>query len=276
VADLKADLHVHSTASDGCLAPESLVGLAGSVGLTHLAIADHDSVEGIERAMSAARGGSVTVIPAVELSAVSSDGEDVHILGYGIDYCCPRLLDVLDSLREARIRRATRMIDSLAAVGLPISLEDVLLISSGGSVGRSHVARALVSAGHSASIASAFDRLIGHGKPHYFGKDSLSPRSVIETISDAGGIAVIAHPGVNSLMPLTRSLIADGLMGVEAYHADHTEAQRSEYSALAQEHGLLTTGGSDFHSPDGPNPALGSVHYPEAALKEFLTALARG
>ncbi len=242
------------------------------VGLTHLAIADHDSVDGIAEAHNAALGTSLTVIPAVELSALDENDNDVHILGFHIDTGSRPFLTALDDLRSGRVRRAEAMTDSLSRMGARISLDDVLALSSGGAVGRSHVARALVAAGHADSVSSAFDQLIGRDRPHYIAKETHTVEVAIELILEAGGIPVIAHPGIHELVALTRRLTHHGLAGIEAYHADHSPVQRLMYANLADELGLLVTGGTDFHSPDGPNPPLGQVDYPEDALVAFLAA----
>lgn len=269
---MRADLHVHSTASDGSLPPDALVDLALRAGLTHLAITDHDSVGGLNQALEAAAGSGLTVIPGVELSALEPDGTDVHVLGYRVDPTDDRFQDVLADLRSARLERASMMIESLRDGGFSITLDDVLAHAHGGAVGRSHVAKALVVAGHVASVSSAFDRLIGRDRPHYIPKCSHTAREAIRVIHDAGGLAVIAHPGVNDLTALVLDLGQEGLDGVEAYHADHTSAQRAFFAKLAHRHGLVCTGGSDFHADDGPNPPLGSVEYPRADFEIFLAA----
>ena len=269
---MRADLHVHSTASDGSLPPGALVVAALKAGLTHLAITDHDSVDGLDEAYAAAKNTGLTLIPAVELSALEPEGLDVHVLGFRVDPADCGFRGVLADLRAARRERAAAMIRSLNESGFRITLGDVLDHSRGGSVGRSHVARALVDAGHVASVASAFDRLIGHGRPHYIPKSSHTAREAIALIHQAGGLAVIAHPGVNDLSALAIELSGQGLDGIEAYHADHTPDQRDFFAEVSRERGLLTTGGSDFHAPEGPNPPLGSVEYPMTALEAFLMA----
>lgn len=268
---MRADLHVHSTASDGSLSPSALVGLAIERGLDVLAIADHDSVEGLAEAMDAAAGSPLTIVPAVELSA-SRSGHDVHILAYFVDHTDPQLLEHLADLRLTRLRRADEMVAALRAAGYDVSIDTVLELSSGGAVGRSHVAAALVSAGHAESASDAFRRLIGRGMPFYVRKDARPPGDVIATIAAAGGIAVIAHPGVTRVDALLPGLVASGLRGIEAFHADHSLQQRSHYAAIARRGGLLVTGGSDYHGPGTPNPELGSVDLPSEAVEALLAA----
>lgn len=267
---MKADLHTHSTASDGTLSPVQLVRLASSSGLTHLALTDHDSVEGLTDARSEADRLGVVLIPGVELSSVSDAGADVHVLGFFVDHTNRELRRRLEDLRAARLRRAESMVAALSAAGIDVSMDGVLHYAGRGSVGRSHVARAIVSAGHADSIHDAFVRLIGRDRPFYVAKDVQSPEYAIESINLAGGIAMIAHPGIGEHRDLILELAPKGLAGVEAYHADHTPEQRSEYSELAARMGLLVSGGSDFHSPAGPNPALGSVDLPSGVVESLL------
>ncbi|PKQ17310.1 MAG: hypothetical protein CVT67_00420 [Actinobacteria bacterium HGW-Actinobacteria-7] len=269
---MRADLHVHSTASDGTLTPSELVEVATARQLDVLAIADHDSVEGLTEARTAASHTALKLIPAVELSSVTDSGRDVHILGYFIDPEDESLLLALESLRHARFRRAETMVSVLGAAGYPVPFEEVLAISAGGAVGRSHVARALVSAGHAETVTEAFERFIGRGRPFYVTKDVTSPAEAIARIRDAGGIAVVAHPGVSKVDDLLVGLVEVGLGGIEAYHADHSPEQRARYSELARSLGVLVSGGSDFHGPDAPNAGLGSVRIPDAAIDALLRA----
>lgn len=260
---MTADLHVHSTASDGTLSPHELVSLAAVNGVEVLAIADHDSVAGIPDAVEAARGTSVLVIPAVELSACTPDGRDVHILGYGLDFEDATLSSRLAELRDARLERARTMVGILSADGYTVSLDDVLTLSDGGAVGRSHIARALVDSGHADDVADAFNRLIGHGKDYYVAKSVKTPGEAMRIIREAGGVPVVAHPGVNRADAIIHEHASGLLGGIEALHADHTPEQKAHYLALAESLRLLVTGGTDFHGPHAHNPPLGSVDIPE-------------
>ncbi len=269
---MRADLHVHSTASDGTSTPSELVAAALDSDLDVLAIADHDSVAGLAESARAALGTRLTLVPAVELSAVSADGLDVHILAYFVDPSDPGLIRALEELRAARFRRAESMVDALAGAGYEVTLDDVLALSDGGAVGRSHVARALVGSGAAESVSDAFRRLIGRGMPFYVPKDSRSPETVIAAVRGFGAIPVLAHPGVTQADPLVPSLVEAGLLGIEAYHADHTPAQREHYAAWARRLDLLVTGGTDFHGHAAPNPALGSIEIPPEAVEALLAA----
>jgi len=268
---MKADLHVHSTASDGTLQPAELVALALEHGVDVLAIADHDSVAGLPEAFAAAEGTSLTLVPAVELSAVL-DGRDIHVLGYWVDWRDNAFLRQLADMRTARLRRAETMVDALQAAGYEVTISDVLALADGGAVGRSHVARALVDRGHAATVADAFERLIGRGMPYYVPKDARTPQEAIGVIRGAGGLAVLAHPAISGVEDLLPALAAAGLAGVEAYHADHTPSQRDRLAARATELGLLTTGGTDFHGPSAPNPNLGRVDLPPSSVEALLAA----
>jgi len=266
---MKADLHVHSTASDGTLRPSELVSLALRRGVDVLAIADHDSVSGLAEAIPAAQEAGLTLIPAVELSA-ASDGYDVHILAYHVDPRSSVLLDQLRILRLEREQRAEEIVSALRSAGISITMDSVLGFSDGGSVGRSHIARALVSLGHAESIPAAFEGFIGRGCDFYRAKPSRTPEQVIHSILELGAVPVVAHPGVTSADELILPMVAAGLMGIEAYHADHTPQQRATYARMADELGLIATGGTDYHGPLAHNPELGSVDVPEASVMTLL------
>jgi predicted metal-dependent phosphoesterase TrpH len=266
---MRADLHTHTTASDGALTPEALVAHAISRGLDVLAVTDHDSVAGVSNAIEAAEGSRVLIIPGVELSAVH-DGRDVHVLGYFIDYEDPHLLAHLEDLRLARLHRAESIVEALQQAGYDLRIDDVLALAGGGSVGRSHVARALVNGGHVESIPDAFADLLGRGKPFYVTKDVRSPVEVLDVIRSAGGLSVLAHPGVTRVDDLLPELIEAGLSGIEAYHAEHSDEDRVRYARMAEEHGLLVTGGSDYHGIGSPSADLGDVDLPAGAAEGLL------
>jgi predicted metal-dependent phosphoesterase TrpH len=264
-----ADLHIHSTASDGTVAPASIVSMARDLGIWTIAVSDHDSVDGIPEALAAGSSLGVTVIPAVELSA-ETDGRSVHILGYFIDHKDPGLLSHLQGLREIRLSRARELVRILGDGGYPISLDQVLARTSGGSVGRAHVARVLVEEGHVPSSGAAFDRLIGRGKPFYVEKPVASPSEVISTIRSAGGIAVLAHPTVSNAEDLIEPLTVAGLQGIEALHAQHTASDRERLRTIADRLGLAVTGGSDFHGPCEGRTRLGDGGMSDAELATFV------
>jgi len=200
------DLHIHSTASDGVLTPTATVAQAARAGCPAIAITDHDTVGGVAEALAAAAHSAVTFIPAVELSA-GVDGRDLHILGYHIDHTDPTLLAHLERLRGVRRQRAGRIVISLNDAGIEVSLDDVLRLADGGSVGRAHIAQLLVASGNAASVEDAFRRLLGRSAPHYVPKPLCSPAEVIGWIRHAGGVPVIAHPGLSNVDDLIPDLV---------------------------------------------------------------------
>lgn len=268
------DLHLHSTASDGVLAPAAIVELAARNGCFTIAITDHDSVDGVAEALHAAARASVTVIPAVELSA-GLDGRDLHILGYHIDHTDPVLLKRLQGQRAVRIQRAERIVGSLAESGFSVTLDEVLRLADGGSVGRAHIAQLLVSSGQATDVGDAFRRLLGRSAPHYVPKPLRSPAEVIAWIRDAGGVAVLAHPGLSGVDDLLPELASTGIVGIEAYHSAHDAGTVQRYVLLARQLGLIVTGGSDFHGLDREGDRLGSANVPDDVVEHLASAHAR-
>lgn len=274
---MSIDLHIHSTASDGTLAPDVLVADAKTRGLTAIAIADHDSVEGVAEALDAGRRHGLTVVKAVELSARAEDGRDMHILGYRIDHTDKRLLARLADLRERRRQRAFRMIEALREGGYHLDPDDVMHMAGGGAVGRAHIARALEATGRVPSQGAAFRELIGKDKPFFVPKPGVTPAEIITLIRSACGVAVLAHPGVTRVDDLLGQLVADGLQGIEVWHAEHSASDMKRYAEIARLRGLVATGGSDYHGPraSGGGKCIGCVEVPDSAL-EALYAVDRG
>lgn len=243
---MRIDLHTHTTASDGLLAPVALVAEARAHGVGLLAVCDHDTTAGLDEAIAAGPTSGVEVWPGVELSCDVEAGE-VHILGYFIDRQLPWFQALLERLREGRARRAERMVERLAALGVPVALGRVRAFAGDGAIGRPHVARALVEAGHVQTIGEAFDRFIGRTGPAYVERVKVTPAQAVQIIRAAGGLAVLAHPGWGAQEGLVPELVAAGLDGIEVYYPDHTPDQVAHYAALARAYGLLVTGGTDFH-----------------------------
>lgn len=264
----RVDLHAHTTASDGVHPPAELVRVALDAGLTHLGVTDHDSTEGLSGASSAAQGTGLTIVPGVELSTDVPDGE-VHVLGYYVDHTAPDLQSRLAVLREGRLRRGERIVELLNAAGVPLELDRVLAFAGKGAVGRPHVARALVEAGYAESIDDAFGRYLIKGRPGYAERQRFTPTEAVETILAAGGVPVLAHPfhGVadDDAKPAVEARIADlvgfGLKGVEVYYVGYEGDARGFLLSLARRHGLIVTGGSDYHGPG--RAELGSVPMPQ-------------
>jgi predicted metal-dependent phosphoesterase TrpH len=267
------DLHVHTTASDGTTDPAAVVEMAVTLRLTAVAITDHDSVGGVRPAIDAARG-RIEVVPGIELSATYA-GRDFHVLGYFIDHTDPSLLARLSVLQRDRLDRASRMVDALAATGNRITLEGVLLHANEGAVGRSHVARALVEAGAVEDVEEAFARLIGRDGACYVEKPVVAVDEACRIIRAAGGVPLLAHPGVSRADDCIGPLVEMGLAGIEAYHAEHDRSRRAHYARLAERLGIAVSGGSDYHGPTAKGSRLGAGDTPPGSL-ERLRALAAG
>lgn len=276
------DLHAHTTASDGKLTPEELVARAKAVGLRAVGIADHDTFGGIDAAIQAGKELGVEVVPAIELSC-EADGHDLHLLGYYMDYHNPELQERLQYFQDIRERRAFLMVQKLNELGYPISWERVQEIAGDAqAIGRPHVAQALLEAGLVSSWQEAFDQLIGDGGPAYVPKAKMTPKEAIELVLTYGGVPVVAHPALNTTPDYVERMIEWGLRGIEIYHTRHSPEDVEQYRALAEKHGLLITGGSDFHgiseeiNDSDEHGELGDVRVPYAfveALKEAARAL---
>ena len=274
----ETDLHLHTTASDGLLTPRALVEAAAERGLRTIAITDHDTTDGVAAAAAAAaERGSVTVIPGVELST-APDPVECHMLGYFVDIAAPVLVGRLRELRLGRTDRGRAMVERLGTLGLPLRWERVEQLA-GGSVGRPHIARAMVERGYVATVADAFEQYIGKGRPAYVDRPTLTPAESVELIHEAGGVAVVAHPLsplIPDLDPFLRRLAAVGLDGLEVYYGDYTPAQVAELRAVARRHGLIATGGSDFHGMEVlPQYVLGGTRIPSSVVPALKEARAR-
>lgn len=272
------DLHLHTTASDGLLAPDALVARVLDAGITTFSVTDHDTVAGLAAASDCARLHGLRFLPGIEITAVESNG-DVHMLAYGFDPTSPRLLEFLRTQRAARITRARKMATRLAELNMPIDI-DALIGSSaeeGRAVGRPQLARALVAAGHAVSVAEAFEFWLGSGRLAYMPRSGATPKEVIELITSVGGIVSMAHPGVTKRDDLIPKLAAQGLCAIEAWHSDHDDTVTARYLALAEALGLLATGGSDFHGdlPDR-SARLGRSVMPSGAFERLLAKLPGG
>lgn len=269
------DLHLHTTASDGTCTPAELVRRAHALRLPAIAITDHDSVNGIVDALNEAAAVPITVIPGVELSAGHGD-TGIHILGYHIDHTDARLLSRLDGLLAVRVERAERIVYALRRDGFRITTDDVLAAADGGAIGRAHIARFLVSSGQAPSVSEAFRTLLGKTAPYYVPKPVRPPEEIIAWVAEAGGVAVLAHPGLSDADALIPGLVSAGLAGLEVYHPSHGSAQISHYGALAASLDLVATGGSDYHGLARDGDALGSMDVPLSAVTGLARALEEG
>jgi predicted metal-dependent phosphoesterase TrpH len=249
------DLHTHTTASDGLHAPEENVRMAREAGLAAVAITDHDTVAGLPAAYREGARLGVTVVAGVEISTVAN-GQDIHVLGYDMNLEDSLFLERLGELRSVRRRRNDLMLERLRELGIPIRREEVEAIQAerqaaadrqADSMGRPHIADWLIRGGYVADLREAFDRYLGKGGQAYVNPPRIHPAEAIRWIHEAGGCAVLAHPGLYGDDPLVEELIRTGLDGIEALHSDHTPEQEERYRRMAKQAGLVVTGGSDFH-----------------------------
>lgn len=260
------DLHSHSTASDGALPPTAVVEAAHAAGLAALALTDHDTVAGVPEARDAGARLGVRVVAGAELSAHLGT-EEIHVLALHIDRV-DLIADELARFRDDRVSRAERMVEKLTALGLPVSMDEVLKQAAGGAVGRPHVARALIAAGVVGDFREAFDRYLGDGKPGYVDKPRLDAVEAIELAHAAGGIAVWAHPGGDGRRDKVERLVAAGLDGLEVRHPSHNADDTARLNALVDFFGLVRSGGSDWHGSTEGWRTLGVMQVPLAVLEE--------
>lgn len=246
------DLHCHTTASDGLMTPGNIIKRAIHEGLNILAIADHDSVNGIGEAIQAAKGTGISFIPAIELSVDFPSG-DFHLLGYGIDYRNQDLLKQLAGLKSIREERIPRIIEKLHEIGIELTLENVREESQGAAPGKPHVARAIVKKGYASDVKAAIRKYLIKGMPGYVPKQKIDLASAFELIKSAGGLPVLAHPkslkceDSGEYDRIIESCICHGLIGIEVYAATHEDMDVAMFAETAKRYNLIATGGSDFH-----------------------------
>ncbi|HHY77264.1 MAG TPA: PHP domain-containing protein [Clostridiales bacterium] len=269
-----ADLHIHTNASDGLLSPEEVVKWAIIKKLRAIAITDHDTITGIEPAINSNdRPDKLEIIPGVELNT-EFDGKEVHILGYFIDYKNSWFLDILDKIQNSRYHRAKKMVEKLQHLGIKISFERVEEISKGNSIGRPHIARAMVESGYVSDIPDAFDKYIGEGCPAYVERYKLTTREAIEVINKIKGIPVLAHPGLITDKNIINYILDLDIMGIEVFHPKHDSDMINYLFSLSKKRGLFITGGTDCHGyMQNGQPIMGnvSIDYNKVLeLKKFL------
>ena len=257
------ELHCHSTASDGTLAPSQVAELAKKSGVTALALTDHDTVAGVGEAASAAGSLGLDFIAGIEISAEYPSPGTMHILGYGVDPENPQLKSLTAELIAGRDNRNPRIVAKLNELGVAVTMKEWEDEAKGSVLGRPHLAAILHRKGYVSSIKQAFDKYIGQGAPAYFDKERLTPRQAIERIRASGGVPVLAHPiqlrteNDAQLERVVKDLLDLGLAGLEVIHSDHDAALVERYTQLADRFGLIKTGGSDFHGSNKPNIELG-------------------
>ncbi|HEV2127040.1 MAG TPA: PHP domain-containing protein [Thermomicrobiales bacterium] len=267
------DLHAHTTASDGTLAPDELVDFAVQRGVEILGVTDHDTVDGIEAASRRASERRVTLMPGVELSTTER-GSEVHVLGYGVDLRDASLRKRLADLAASRVRRISAMIEKLCEAGYAIDGDAVLAQADEGSIGRPHVARALIEIGVVASVDEAFDRFLKPGRPGWVPREPFTPEQAVQLLRDHGVLPVLAHPLSTRDVPgVLRRLIPVGLRGMEVWYGEYDPGEREALRRTAEEHNLLATGGSDYHGPRfRAGRELGSVPVPREVFDRLVDA----
>lgn len=248
----KADLHLHSTASDGCLTPREVIQMASTKEIQIVALTDHDTTEGLQEALKSGQEFSIQVIPGIELSTEEAD-EEIHILGYYIDYESSFLQKILDELKLARVQRTKEIIHCLQQMDFALTWDEVKGVAAGASsIGRPHVARVMVEKGYASSIEQVFAQWIGPGGPAFVKRYKLSSAKAVEIIHSAGGLAFLAHPGLLAKgIETAEKIIPLGLDGIEVFNPEHSEIQIEEFMALAKREDLYISGGSDCHGYPG-------------------------
>ncbi|HHW56614.1 MAG TPA: PHP domain-containing protein [Clostridia bacterium] len=241
-----ADLHMHSKASDGTNSPLEVVRLAKDHDLNCIALTDHDTIDGLEEAIKASYEYKIEVIPGIEFNCYYKD-QEVHILGYFINYHDKKFVEKLEEMKRLRNNRARAILKKLNNLGFDITIEDVLEFTSEKFIGRPHIARAMVKKNYVESVKEAFEKYIGVGAPAYVERYRITPFEAIEYILQNGGVSVLAHPGLLQNDSIIEELTYKGLVGIEVYHSKHTSEDVKKYLAEAKKYNLIITGGSDFH-----------------------------
>jgi len=266
-----ADLHLHTLFSDGTFTPEELVLHAQKGGLSCIALTDHDTVEGCARTAAACAAVQMEFITGSELTAEHEDIE-VHVLGYFLDTHNQTLLDRIAQFQNVRQQRIHEMVAALNKLGVPLQVEAVFALANCKSPGRPHVARAMVKEKLIGSLDEAFERYLKKGRPAWVPKTKMSALESVQLIHQAGGLAVMAHPGLNRSDEIIPALVDAGLDGIECFHTKHSTVMSERYLEIAETHHLLVTGGSDCHGFSKNKPLIGTVRLPYAHVEKLHTA----
>ena len=267
-----ADLHLHTYFSDGTFSPEELVGHGQRLGFAALALTDHDSVEGCARMAAACEAAGIDFIPGTELTAEHDDTE-IHLLGYFVDIHNEKLLSDIARFQAVRQNRIHEMVARLNGLNVPLPVESVFALANCKSPGRPHVARALVKAGLVANLDEAFERFLKKNRPAWVPKAKMSALEAIELIHQAGGLAVVAHPGLNRTDDVIPILVEAGLDGIECFHTKHSTVTSERYLEMADKYRLLITGGSDCHGFSKGKPLIGTVKLPYDHVEKLKQAV---
>ena len=268
-----ADLHLHTFFSDGTFTPEELVERASKLGFAAIALTDHDTVEGCERAATACAAAQMEFISGTELTAEHEDTE-VHILAYFVDTQNQTLLTRIAGFQSVRQNRIREMVAALNKLGIPLKAESVFALANCKSPGRPHVARALVKEKLIGNLDEAFERYLKKGRPAWVPKTKMSALEAVELIHQAGGLAVMAHPGLNRTDEIIPDLVAAGLDGIECFHTKHSTTMAARYLEIADKFHLLVTGGSDCHGFSKNRPIIGTVKLPYEHVEKLKAKVA--
>jgi predicted metal-dependent phosphoesterase TrpH len=266
-----ADLHLHTQFSDGTFTPEELVLYAQKGGLSCIALTDHDTVEGCARTAAACAAVKMQFVPGSELTAEHEDTE-VHILGYFLDTENQALLTRIAQFQSVRQSRIHEMVAALNKLGVPLKVEAVFALANCKSPGRPHVARALVKEKLIGSLDEAFERFLKRGRPAWVPKTKMSALESVNLIHQAGGLAVMAHPGLNKTDEIIPGLVDAGLDGIECFHTKHSTVMSERYLEIAEKYDLLVTGGSDCHGFSKNRPLIGTVKLPYEHVEKLMAA----
>lgn len=257
-----ADLHLHTTASDGTLTPTQVVEKAKKMGFKAIAITDHDTIDGIIEGIEAGKNMDIEVIPGIEFNT-HVFGKEVHILGYLCDLKDQSFIGLMEYLKKIRRQRVTEIINKLRELGIDITLEEVIQGNlETTAIGRPHIAKGLVERGYVRSLREAFDKYLGMNGSAYVYRNKLTPHEAVKKIREAKGIPVLAHPFLVGDDNIINELMPAGLLGIEVYHTDHYPEQNEHYLRLAKKFNLLVTGGSDDHGTMFDHPLMGKVRLP--------------
>lgn len=262
------DLHIHTIFSDGSSTVKEVFEAASAKGLKAISITDHDCTDAYPLSFELGSELGIEVIPGVELSS-EIEGTDIHVLGYYIDPNNPTLAKKLSEMKDARYHRAQKIVENLNLQGIDLRFETVLSIAGVGAIGRPHIAAAMLKEELVYSFREAFEKYIGYGSPAYVEKLKMHPKEVFDLIKQAGGIPVLAHPGVTQVDERIPEFIRDGLLGIEVYHTEHPSSAERHYARIAKKHHLAVTGGSDFHSSNHNRSEIGVPQVPYLTVKSL-------
>jgi len=266
-----ADLHLHTQFSDGTFTPEELAGHGARLGFAALALTDHDTVEGCARMEAACTAAGIEFIPGAELTAEYNDTE-LHVLGYFLDTHNQKLLAEIAKFQAVRQNRIHEMVARINEMGVPLEVDSVFALANCKSPGRPHVARAMVKAGLVSHLDEAFERFLKKNRPAWVPKKKVSALEAIELVHQAGGLAVMAHPGLNRTDEIIPALVDAGLDGIECFHTKHSTATSERYLEIAEKFNLLVTGGSDCHGFSKGKPLIGGIKLPYEHVEKMKAA----